>query len=321
MYELLMSADMMVPHPDATARMLVDRLGLATHPNWRQAFPDHPYVAWFLRTHKSLAVAPTRIEPQGHLDRPNTGDPLFPEHLHSLIDFQGPARPVKTHSTVLIVDDLRPVVERLEAQKQPFRIARITPEMTWDRLWVGVTPEHCQYEPSVDGGLCLEIMECWPLQMPESAWEAPEPRDAKPGDMVRITSRGYIVRDLDDTLARIDRNLGLVPEGPVERLDDEGYRHASIGFNMRHSAKLDLIQPTDFRSLTGYYLHNWGPGPYSFRISVVGLEAKAEDLRARGTNFEWVESSSAVDGRSLIRVDPESLDGLVCEFEEHIPLH
>src|SRR5882724_10429344 len=74
-FTMLLSGDLMVADPDATAQLLVERLGLIGHPNWRQAFPNHPYVAHFLRTHKSLAVAPTRIEPQGHTDRPNEGDP------------------------------------------------------------------------------------------------------------------------------------------------------------------------------------------------------------------------------------------------------
>ena len=71
MFELLMSADMMVPDPDGMTQMLVDKLGIYKHERWRQAFDNHPYIAHFLRVHKSLAVSPTRIEPQWHLDRPN----------------------------------------------------------------------------------------------------------------------------------------------------------------------------------------------------------------------------------------------------------
>lgn len=89
MFELLMSADMMVPDPDGMTEKLVDKLGVYKHERWRQAFDNHPYIAHFLRVHKSLAVAPTRIEPQWHLDKPNPGDPLFHDFLESLKDFQG----------------------------------------------------------------------------------------------------------------------------------------------------------------------------------------------------------------------------------------
>jgi hypothetical protein len=163
-------------------------------------------------------------------------------------------------------------------------------------------------------------MESWPLQLPADTAFAPEPRDSGPGEMVRVTARGYIVRDLDDTLRRLDRNFGWEPPGAVEALADAGYRRARLTFGMPHSASLDVIQPTQWDSPTGHYLHNWGPGPYSFRIAVTGLAAKADDLRERGTDFEWVEASSEVGGRSLIRVDPEAIDGLVAEFEEYVPL-
>src|SRR2546430_2586312 len=101
MYDFLLSADLMVPDPDATAALFAKALGVRDHPRWRQAFPNHSYVAWFLRVHPSLAVAPTRLEPQGHRHVENPSDPFFPAFLQSLIDFQGAARPIKTHATVL----------------------------------------------------------------------------------------------------------------------------------------------------------------------------------------------------------------------------
>jgi hypothetical protein len=64
MFDLLMSADMMVPDPDGMTELLVSKLGIYSHPRWRQAFEDHPYIAHFLRVHKSLAISPTRVEPQ-----------------------------------------------------------------------------------------------------------------------------------------------------------------------------------------------------------------------------------------------------------------
>jgi hypothetical protein len=157
-FQFLLSADFMVPDPDATAALFVKAFGIKEHPRWRQAFPGHPYVAHFLRVHRSLAVAPTRIEPQGHLDRPNPGDPYFPAFLKSLEAFQGEHRPIKTHSLVLITDRLDELVQRLARRRLPFRIAPMTADMPWERLWVGVTPEDPRYQPSVDGGLCIEVL-------------------------------------------------------------------------------------------------------------------------------------------------------------------
>jgi len=138
----------------------------------------------------------------------------------------------------------------------------------------------------------------------------------KPGDMVRVTARGFLVRDLDDTLTKVSNNLDWEPEGAVETLNREGYRRARMGFTVRNSATLDVIEATRWDSDAGLYLNNWGPGPYYIRIGVHGLKAKAEDLRARGTKFTWVEESEAVGGKSLIRVDPSELRGQIFEFEE-----
>lgn len=320
MFDLLMSADMMVPDPDGMAELLIAKLGIHGHPRWRQAFADHPYIAHFLRVHKSLAISPTRIEPQWHLDKPNHGDPMFHDFLESLKAYQGAHRPMLTHSIVLTLPSARlsVLVDKLVRRKQRFRLAQITPDMPFDRLWLGVTPEDPRYEPSVDGGLCIEVMANEPLQLPADTFAVPAPQvvDPQPGQMIRVSARGYLVRDLDDTLRRVSSNLDWEPNGPVQELGEEGYRKATMGFGLANSATLDVIEATKWSSDAGRYLHAWGPGPYYIRIAVHGLQAKAEDLRARGTRFTWVESCQAVGGRSLIRVDPADVRGQVFEFHE-----
>lgn len=319
MYKMLLSGDLMVHDADHVADLLVSKLGIHGHPNWRQGFGNHPYVAHFLRVHKSLAVSPTRVEPQGHLDKPNLGDPMFPVFLKSLEEFQGVFRPIKTHATVIVTEDLGLLIERLERRRLPFRLAQITPEMPFDRLWVGCTPENPVYDPSVDGGLCIEVMPLAPLQMPEAAFAnpPPQPRELKEGDMVRVVNRGFLVRDLDDTLRRLSANMDFNPRGPVALLNKEGYRVARMAFELPNSASLDVIQPTQWDSLAGRYIHNWGPGPYYIRTSVYGLKAKAEELKSKGVRFDWVEESEAADGGSIIRIDPAELDGAIFEFVEH----
>ena len=320
MFDLLMSADMMLADPDGMAALLVSKLGIHGHPRWRQAFEDHPYIAHFLRVHKSLAIAPTRIEPQWHLDKPNLGDPLFHEHLEGLKAFQGEHRPMITHSVVLVLAKPRfeELVGRLMQRRLRFRLAQRTPDMVWDRLWLGVTPEDPRYEPSVDGGLCIEIMPIEPLQLPPEAFATPAPQlpNAEPGQMVRVTARGWLVRDLDDTLRRLSANLDWEPTGPVRELKQDGYRRATMGFGLANSATLDLVEPDRWDSDAGLYLNNWGPGPYYIRIGVKGLQAKADDLRARGTKFNWIDECEGIGGKSLIRVDPGEVRGQVFEFHE-----
>jgi hypothetical protein len=320
MFELLLSADMMLPDPDGMTELLVDKLGIYKHERWRQAFDHHPYIAHFLRVHKSLAVAPTRVEPQVHLDRPNPGDPLFHDFLQSLESYQGKHRPLLTHSIVLAMHGPKfdKFVEKLMRRHLPFRMAQRTPEMPFDRLWIGCTPEDPRYHPATDGGLCIEVMPVEPLQMPTDTFAdpAPQPRELKDGEMVRVTARGFLVRDLDDTLRKVSTNLDWEPTGQVELLRGEGYRRARMGFTLKNSASLDVIEATKWDSDAGLYVNNWGPGPYYIRIGVHNLAAKAEDLRARGTKFTWMAESEAVGGRSLIKVDPSELRGQLFEFEE-----
>ena len=319
MFELLMSADMMVDDPDGMTELLVTKLGIHKHERWRQAFADHPYIAHFLRVHKSLAVAPTRVEPQVHLDKPNHGDPMFHTFLESLRDYQGRHRPMLTHSIVLATHSAKfdTLMEKLMRRGLRFRMAQRTPDMPFDRMWMGCTPEDPRYDPSVDGGLCIEVMPIEPLQMPAETFAvpAPQPRNPEPGEMVRVSARGFIVRNLDETLRRCSANLDWEPQEPVESLSREGYRRATMDFTLPNSASLDIIEATRWNGDAGVYLNSWGPGPYYIRIAVNGLEAKADDLRARGTKFTWVEESEAVGGKPLIRVDPAELRGQVFEFE------
>lgn len=320
MFDLLLSADMMISDPDGMTELLVDKLGIYKHERWRQAFDHHPYIAHFLRVHKSLAVAPTRVEPQVHLDKPNPGDPLFHDFLQSLERYQGKHRPLLTHSIVLAMQGPKfdRFVDKLMRRRLAFRMAQRTPDMPFDRLWLGCTPESPYYEPSVDGGLCIEVMPTEPLQMPPETFATPasQPRDLAPGGMVRVTARGFLVRDLDHTLRTVSTNLDWEPEGQVELLRSEGYRRARMGFTLPNSAVLDVIEASRWDSDAGLFVNNWGPGPYYIRIGVNDLKAKAEDLRARGTAFTWVEESEAVGGRSLIKIDPAQLRGQLFEFEQ-----
>jgi hypothetical protein len=320
MYELLLSSDFMVPDPDAMADVLRRRLGLPEpKPAYRQAFSHHAYIAWFLRVHPSLAVAPTRLEPQGHVERPSPSDPSFGAYLDSLAEFQGRHRPVTAHSNVLVTADMPGLVDRLMRRRIPFRVAPWSEEMPFDRLWIGATPERPRYDPRYDGGLMIEVIPLQPLQLPSATFdpEPTPPRDPAPGTLVRIDNRAYLVRDLDATLAAVSANLDLEPDGPVTAHDDEGYRRARIRFAIAGSATLDLLEPTRGDGTTGRYLNVWGPGPYHARIAVHGLDAKADDLARRGARFTAVAATSASPRR--LHLDPADVGGAEIELVEWEP--
>ena len=321
MYDFLLSADLMVPDPDASVRLLVEKIGLPEpKPTWRQGFDNHAFVAWFARVHPSLAVAPTRLETQGHREHPNPSDPLFEPFLKHLLEWQGPARPMKTHATVLITRRLPELFEKLQRRKVPFRIAPGSKEMDFDRLWIGVTGNDPYYDPSFDGGLVIEVLPEVGLFMPDAVWDDTpmQPIDPKPGEMIRIVSRGFLVQDLDDTLRVLSLNMDWEPEGPTDDIADEGYRRARMSFTLKNSSTFEIMQPTRYECETGRYLATWGPGPYHVRIAVNGVDAKAADLDERGTPYVRLPETSAVDGPRL-RVDPAAVEGAIIEFVEWQP--
>jgi hypothetical protein len=318
MYDLFLAADLMVTDADKTAGVLERRLGISDHARWRQAFPAHAFVSHFMRVHKSLAIAPTRIEviSQTNISVPSP-DPFFSSYLSNLSAYQGLHRPMKTHATVLTTSDVDATMRLLHRRRVPFRLAPHDESMPFDRIWVGVTPEEPKYRPEFDGGLCIEIIGTGPLQMPPDTFRkaTPEPEDLRPGGMVRVTARGFLIRNLDSSLRALSSNLGWDPLGPVECLPDEGYRIARMGFVLGHSATVDLIEPLRWNGDAGRYLNTWGPGPYYVRVAVLGLDAKAQDLTKRDTSFCDLPATADLPRR--LQVDANCLDGALVEFVEH----
>jgi hypothetical protein len=269
--------------------------------------------------HKSLAVAPTRIMAQGHKEVPDPADPAFGDFLQYLSKVQGDYRPMKTHAMVLISRRLRELEEKLYRRRLPFRIAPLAEGLPFDRIWVGVSGNNPRYEPDVDGGLCIEVMEPGPLQLPEDTWDVPPPvpKDMAEGETIRVASRGYLVTDLDDVLRRLSLNLDWEPVDEVEAIPEEGYRRAIMSLELTHGAAVELIEPTRFDCDAGRVLATWGPGIYHTRIAVYGLDAKAEDLAQRGTRYSEMPPSRAVSGRRL-RVEPGDVGGMIFEFSEFV---
>jgi hypothetical protein len=305
----------MVPDPDALADVFMRRLGLPEQPpTARQNFENHPWIAHFMQVHPSLAVAPTTLEPQCHVEWANSFDPFFEEFLESLRAFQGPHRPIKAHATVLCSSDINETIDRCVARGVPIRIAQWSDRLQWDRFWLGVTPENPRYDPTFDGGLMIEVIPTAGIAQLLGGLEAPPEPETQPGEMVRMVNRGFLVRDVDRTLRALSSSLDIEPSGPVTYHDDEGYRRARIRFGLANSSTLDLVQPTRRDCALGYYLHVWGPGPHYARIAVDGLDAKADDLSNRGVRFDIREESSAVGRRVCIESD--DLDGAVIEFVE-----
>ena len=81
------------------------------------------------------------------------------------------------------------------------------------------------------------------------------------------------------------------------------------------SAQLALRQPTDDAHPVATFAGRWEEGPYAVKISVNGLDARAEQLRARGVEFTDVGEPG--DPRRHLRVGADVIGGSVFEFVEN----
>jgi hypothetical protein len=309
---MLHSPDFLVSDPDATVARLVDRIGLPPpDPRWTQEFPGHGYRAIFARVHRSRSFAPSRLEIIGPRPVAQPEDPAIPRaYIDQYSHAQG-ERPLKTHATVFTTSDIEGLIERVKSRGLRHRVDPTTPELPHLRLWVGVTPDTPgDYRPDDDAGIFFEAIPTQGLllQTAPSDPPPPPPEALVPGQMARILAREYLVSDLDQALRTLSKNLDFETTGPVATDPDDGSRRAILAMTMPHAATLELVQPIDSETEGARYLGRWGGGPYYTRIAVAGLEAKAEDLQRRGTEFR-----RAPGERTRLRV---AVDGALFEFVE-----
>jgi hypothetical protein len=303
--EAMVSADLMVADVDAVVRRLVDALGLPEpRPAWTHEHPGYTYKAVFCRVHPTLRVAPTLIEviaPAPAEGEPPRDIPPVDQNMAAYARAQG-NRPVLTHATVFASSAFDEVRQRLQREGIRHRVEPPTPELPFDRLWIGTTPDDpFGYDASCDGGLFVEVVPLPALHLPAAA----PIEDPRPGTMVRVVSRRFLVPDLDATLAALRRALGW--PGDVDVVDAPDGRSVLLQPALLHSAALHLVQPVSGRLADFAAAH--GHGAHAIRIGVVGLGAKLDDLRRRDTGW-----TSLSDG--AVEVDPAALDGAVVELAE-----
>jgi hypothetical protein len=309
-YDMLHSPDFLVADADAMVASLVQRVGLP-EPDaaWAQEFPGHGYRAIFARVHRSRAFAPTRLEIIASRPIPEPIDPAVPRAYLDDYWRAQPGRPLKTHASVFTTSDIEGLIERVRSRGLRHRVDPITPELPHLRLWVGVTPDAPgEYLPDADAGLFFEAIPTQGLHLRGAPADPPPPlpEPPAPGQMLRVLAREYLVADLDGALRTLSRNLDFETAGPVAEDRADGCRRVALAVTMPHAATLELVEPLDPDGEAGRYRDRWGPGPYYTRIAVAGLEAKADDLRSRGTEFQ-----PAAGERPRLRTD---IDGALLEF-------
>jgi hypothetical protein len=268
MFDLLASADLLVPHAPVVVAAYAESIGIlpARGPVWVQTWPDWGFDSHWCRVRRDLAAAPTQLEIISPLPGP---DPAISHpHLAEIADQQG-RRLYKTHSIPLAVADLGPLVTRLRAAGAPYRLDPAEKKLPFPRLWLGRSSgSPGSYDPSADGGLYLECIATADLGMPILTEPVPSPPTET--NIRRITAKTVLVEDLDEVLRTLDRNLGWSPSG--DTFTAAGARRASFVFTHVNSASLELIQPVDPDTPEAGYRARWGFGHYGIRFEVDALD-------------------------------------------------
>ena len=99
---------------------------------------------------------------------------------------------------------------------------------------------------------------------PEPAYDGAE--------LVRIVSRGFLVRDLDATLAQLATVFDWYPAGDGI-VEEDGCRTARMAVGVPHSATVQISEPVAAGDEAAF-MAAWGPGPYDIRISVGEVDSE-----------------------------------------------
>lgn len=316
MFDLLINSEVIVADVAVAERVFVEALGFPPQrESWSSKIPGFGFTYLFARVHPSLLVSPTRVEAMAMAPLDPSVDPrLTLPFIPALLAAQG-RRPWKTHANELATPDIQAVAARLTRNGCRFHTMPSNEVIPYTRLWLGWTSDQPgAYQPDADGGLLIEVCETDVLQQGPALWQPLPDPEFLPGSMVRVLRRSWIVEDLGSTLSALDRNLDWKPRIGPETLAAIGCRRAIFGFSHPRSAELELLEPIAAGEVKDS-LDAWGPGSWTIRIGVNNIEAKAEDLRRRGTAFET--RTPPDDARPILRVDtgPLGVPGLF-EFTE-----
>jgi hypothetical protein len=314
-FDALASADFLVPDRDLAVAAVQQALGFVTpKPHWSWGGPGQGFEVTFCRPTPSLWQSPTLVEliAAAALDPRRPVTEVVP-NVAGLSALQGD-RPLKTHGAPVAGTNVDELIERVRSQGLRHWVQPSSDAYPFRRLWMGIAADDlADYRAGGDGGLMLEVVDTRTLGLPESLVEGstPEP-EAPPVGMVRTSTRGFLVDDLDRSLDELSTTFSWEPELGPERAEN-GSRRAVLGFSVAQSARIELLQPAR-ASEEGTFLERFGPGVWAIRIAVGDLDAKAEDLRARGTPYQQVDTGFDQPATRL-RVDAAATPNCLFEFE------
>lgn len=121
---------------------------------------------------------------------------------------------------------------------------------------------------------------------------------------------GYVVADLDASLARLERTLGLRPTAR-ETMAAQGVEAALCGLP---GGEVELITPLDPDGAIARFMRARGEGFHHVAFAVPDLGAALDDLRARGAELIDERPRAGLGGHLVAFVHPRSALGVLTEL-------
>jgi len=316
-FDALASADFLVEDRAGAVRRVQDALGFVEpKPRWSWGGEGQGFEVTFCRPVPSLRQSPTLVE----LIAAASLDPTRPlaevvPNVAGLAARQGD-RPWKTHGAPVASRSVDELVETVRRRGVRHWVQPSSDAYPFRRLWMGIAEGTLDdYRAGGDGGLMLEVVDTATLGLPADLLDEPGVAPAAGSDdgalMRRTATRCFLVDDLDHRVDELVGTFAWEPERGPERGAD-GARRAVFGFRVAQSARVEMIEPAA-GSDDGAFLRRFGAGVWAVRVAVSDLDAKADDLRARGTAFTERRTGFEEPER-VLRVDADAVPGCLFEF-------
>ena len=129
---------------------------------------------------------------------------------------------------------------------------------------------------------------------------------------IAFSHLAIVVDDLQSALKFWRDSIGLSQAGEIEWVAAE---EVDAAFMTLGDAKIELIEPTTVDSGIAKFLAKRGPGIHHLCLEVPDLDAKLEDLSARG--YQLInETPRERGGRRYAFIHPKSSGGVLLELYE-----
>lgn len=129
---------------------------------------------------------------------------------------------------------------------------------------------------------------------------------------IAFSHLAIVVNDLQSALNFWRESLGLSQAGEIETVAAE---EVDVAFMTLGDAHIELIEPSTADSGIARFLAKRGPGIHHLCLEVPDLDAKLEDLSARG--YQLInETPRERGGRRYAFVHPRSSGGVLLELYE-----